>query len=296
MKKLFVSLLAISVVCGGAVFAPQTAVAEPINYLYFDEIQELDTPPECFLTLEEEKVKNMTEFGYYRVSEEREDDKDVWYFSCDGETSGNPEIRFITDGTQTVNKPYDLSPVPVTSFSFSYRLYNNKESDVVDLENEHYIIQILTSQGTYPILEIDITKSSSYWETVTVDANTTIYRSAETYGDIDDTFCGFLFKMGSLDGELAITDITVNVDPAYVPPETSEETSSETESLESSETSETSETSSVQESANAPSSSTVSSEEAVEEKDGCSSLVLSTPIVGGTLLASALFIALKRKR
>ena len=105
----------------------------------------LETAPASPITLEEAKIKNMTDWGYYNV-----DGKDAWYFYGDGTATANPEIRFVTEGTQTVDKPYTLVPISVESFSFSYKLINKDEKGVKDLQTSNYIVQELASDGTYP--------------------------------------------------------------------------------------------------------------------------------------------------
>ena len=166
-----------------------------------------DRTPECALILEEAKIKNMTDFGYYNV-----EGQDVWYFASDGKQANNPEIRFVTEGTQTVDKPYTLVSQTVSKFSFDYKIENSGEKDVVDLPGRSYIVQILCEDGSYPISAPNV-KADGKWHTIEITQNTVVENSfipaATQYRDIDELFCGFLFKMGGLDGELMIANITL---------------------------------------------------------------------------------------
>ena len=171
--------------------------------------------PECALILEEAKIKNMTDWGYYNV-----DGVDVWYFNGNGMATGNPEIRFVTEETQTQTKPYTLVPMQVDSFSFNYRIDNAGEKGVVDLESVNYIVQILCSDGSYPIITPEI-KTDGGWHTITVDQFTSVSNTTSgvsTYAGIDDMFCGFLFKMGGLNGEFMISDIDIVSNGFHVQP------------------------------------------------------------------------------
>ena len=201
MKKFLTGILATLcvgvAVCGVATDAV-TANAAQLVY----ERESLENPPACVLTLEEPKIKNMTAWDYCRV----DDEYDAWYFYGDGSASANPEIRFIVDGVQTVTKPYTLVPMDVGSFSFEYTVVNDSIAKVEDLTTARYIVQILASDGSYPILEVDIEEDGD-WHKITVTGATPIYRSEYPYTAYQNKFCGFLFKMGGLDGELMIRDI-----------------------------------------------------------------------------------------
>lgn len=128
----------------------------------------------------------------------------------DGTATANPEIRFITDGTQTVTKPYTLITKTAESFSFDYRIVNDGAAGVVDAGALDYIVQILAGDRTYPIINPNVVADGE-WHTITIDSDTPLYSStyASKYGQIDDLFCGFLFKMGGLDGEFMIRNIQV---------------------------------------------------------------------------------------
>ncbi|MBR1974370.1 MAG: hypothetical protein IKA20_00800 [Clostridia bacterium] len=215
MKKILTGILAtlcVGALVGGAMLANNVNASAATNLpIAKEDIFELDAPPACRLTLEETKVKGIKagNWGYYNAEGD-----DVWYFSHDGTpTSNNPEIRFVTDGTQTTSKPYTYAPIEVESFSFDYRIANDGEADVADLENTHYIVQILASDGTYPII-LPFIQDDGEWHTITVNQTTPITNGGGNrvqYRDVDHLFAGFLFKMGGLDGEFMIRNINLVV-------------------------------------------------------------------------------------
>ena len=178
---------------------------------------ELIEAPESPLTLETAKIKNMTEWGYANIGGE-----DVWTFYGDGTATANPEIRFVTDGTDTsvkVNGSYTFAPVEVNAFSFSYKLINTDEKGVADLASKNYIVQELASDSTYPIFTPDIV-ADGQWHTVTIDKTTALYNTSlgNTFDDVNHLFSGFIFKMGGLNGTLMIKDIEIvdaNAAPTY---------------------------------------------------------------------------------
>jgi hypothetical protein len=105
----------------------------------------------------------------------------------------------------------------VERFSFSYRISNDKEGFVEDVNN-NYIVQILASDGTYPIIIPNI-KVDNAWHTITIDASTPIQNGSGrvVYGQVSHLFAGFLFKMGKLDGDFMISNIELIVNGATLP-------------------------------------------------------------------------------
>lgn len=209
MKKIMagiVTALCVGVVAGATTTNFCTADAAKLVY----DREKLQNPPACFLSLEEGKVKNMTDWEYCRV----DDEYDAWYFYGDGSATddNNPEVRFVADGVQTIEKPYTLTPITVSEFSFEYCIENTAPAGVVDIPQQDYIVQILGADTLYPIIIVDINADGD-WHTITVDSSTAFYRTsggnATTYGEYQDNFCGFIFKMGGLDGEFMIRNITV---------------------------------------------------------------------------------------
>jgi hypothetical protein len=132
----------------------------------------------------------------------------------------NPEIRFVTDGTDTtvkINGSYTFAPMQVDSFSFDYRIDNNTTQKRVDDTTAQYIVQILASDGTYPIIIPEINADGG-WHTIYVDQWTPVSNAAgNTYKSIDHLFSCFLFKMAGLDGELMIANIQLKSNGADVP-------------------------------------------------------------------------------
>ena len=217
MRKLFKAVVAaVSLVaCLGAFALNGTKASADLNWTTMEELE--GRTPECALFLEEPKIKNMTDFGYYNV-----DGEDVWYFYGDnkGGNGQNPEIRFVTEGTDTtkkINGSYTFAPMQVDSFSFDYRIENNTTQKRVDDTTAQYIVQILASDGTYPIIIPDINADGG-WHTIYVDQWTPVSNAAgNTYKSIDHLFSGFLFKMAGLDGELMIANIQLKSNGADVP-------------------------------------------------------------------------------
>lgn len=282
MKKILTGILAtlcVGALVGGAMLANNVNASAATNLpIAKDDIFALDAPPACRLTLEETKVKGIKagNWGYYNAEGD-----DVWYFSHDGTpTSNNPEIRFVTDGTQTTSKPYTYAPIEVESFSFDYRIANDGEADVVDLKNTHYIVQILASDGTYPII-LPFIQDDGEWHTITVNQTTPITNGEENrvqYRDVDHLFAGFLFKMGGLDGEFMIRNINIvvvgeeNVDSS-TPPKPSTPSTPNTPSTPSNPSTSTDK------------NETSGSTENTKKSSGCGA------IIGGSIAASLLVAA-----
>ena len=287
MKRLITSVLTalcVGVTIGAMATDSLTASAARLVY----ERESLQNPPACVLTLEEPKVKNMTEWDYCRVDGEY----DAWYFCGDGTATANPEIRFIADGVQTVSKPYTLTPIEVGSFSFEYAIVNNDIlSSVADLPGERYIVQILASDGSYPIIQVDIEEDGD-WHKITVTGATPIYHNEHPYSAYQDKFCGFLFKMGGLDGEFMIRNITLydfngeeitrEIEVPDVENSQQEESSSETIEM------------SIEESNSASGVSTSQSSDASSKK-GCGSFGVGTMTLGA-LTAAGLVLGISKKK
>ena len=218
MKKIFKAVVtAVSLVaCLGAfAFGSSTKASADLHWTTMEKLE--GRTPECALFLEEPKVKNMTDYGYYNV-----DGQDVWYFYGDnkGGERQNPEIRFVTEGTDTtkkINGSYTFAPMQVDSFSFEYRIDNKTGYTRVDDSSSPYIVQILASDGTYPIIIPEI-KADGGWHTINVDQWTPVTNApGNTYKSVDHLFSGFLFKMAGLDGELMIANIQLKSNGADVP-------------------------------------------------------------------------------
>lgn len=217
MKKLFKAVVAaVSLVaCLGSFAMGGTKASANLSYGTMEKLE--GRTPECALFLEEPKIKNMTEWGYYNV-----DGEDVWYFYGDGRQTANPEIRFVTEGTDTtkkINGRYTFAPMQVDSFSFDYRIENHTKQDYVVDIGAKYIVQILASDGTYPIILPEINADGA-WHTLIVNQFTPVMNSgngATTYAGVDHLFSGVIFKMAGLDGELMIANLHLKSNDADVP-------------------------------------------------------------------------------
>ena len=218
MKKLFKTIVTVVSLCaclGSFAFGGATKASADLYWTTMEPL--IDRTPECALILEEAKVKNMTDFGYYNV-----DGVDVWHFV--GENKGgekaNPEIRFVTEGTRTITKPYTLVPTTVDSFSFWYRIDNDTRYTRVEDTDKQYIVQILCSDGSYPIIPVSINDDGG-WHMISIDEYTPLTNAGNggnMYSHVKDMFCGFLFKMAGLDGEFMIMDIELCNRGAILPP------------------------------------------------------------------------------
>ena len=217
MKKLFKTIVtAVSLVaCLGAFALNGTKASADLSYGTMEELE--GRTPECALFLEEAKIKNITDWGYYNV-----DGEDVWYFYGNGMQTANPEIRFVTEGTDTtkkINGSYTFAPMQVDSFSFDYRIENKTNQDYVIDIGAKYIVQILASDSTYPIIIPEI-RADGAWHTLTVNQFTPVSNSgngATTYAGVDHLFSGVIFKMAGLDGELMIANLHLKSNGADVP-------------------------------------------------------------------------------
>ena len=290
MKKVVAGILTtlcVGVVAGAA--TTNTFVADAAKLVYDRET--LQNPPACVLSLEEGKVKHMTYWEYCCVDEEY----DAWYFYGDGSAQGddNPEIRFVLDGVQTTSKPYDLPPTTVSSFSFEYCMENSDPAGVVDLMNQNYIVQILGADGLYPIIRVNV-QADGDWHTITVDSSTEIIgvNDAQRYGQYQDQFCGFLFKMGGLDGEFMIRNITLyDVDGMEMLPEIDESESDSADESFSEEVAESDVSTSVE-----SVSSVTSVQNGATAKKGCGSFGVGTMSLTALTMAGVALGVSKKKR
>lgn len=303
MKKLF-KTLAMAVVLGTCVgsFALGGATKASAD-LTWDTMVELENRmPECGLFLETAKIKNMTDWGYYNV-----DGEDVWYFKGDnvGGQGKNPEIRFVTEGTDTsvkINGSYTFDPYTVESFSFMYRIENNSQYTKVDDIANQYIVQVLASDGSYPIIKPQVTANGD-WHLIEVNKYTPVENAkngATTYEGINYLFSGFIFKMAGLDGELMISNIEVVLRGGAVLPPLNPyepelpETSEEPTVSEEPEIPETSEPI-VSEEPEAPETSEPTNNQTPdEEKSGCGAAISGVSTLFA--LAGAGFVMAIRKR
>ncbi len=159
--------------------------------------------PTGILHLEVGKTKKTTYHGIYNV-----DGKVAYYFSNEAE-SGAAEVRFSTEGTNTVlssgSRIYAVDS-RVTKISFSYKVKNTSVTSVPDIENTKYYLQIFgpgspDKYNGYGWTAMDYT-SDDNWQTMSLTLSE----------DDRAIFSGFIFKMGGLTGELLIADVSVELD------------------------------------------------------------------------------------
>ena len=152
------------------------------------------TEPDGDLKLEAAKIKGYTENHFETMVGPSGDVVTSYVFSAAGNTTKNPEIRFVTDGTQTVNKPYDLVAEETVEVHFWYKLVNSSPKNVDDGDYP-YLLQVLGTDGTYPLHQ---------WNPV-VDGEW--HLGVLETGDYHDKFAGMLVKMGDINGSLTIANI-----------------------------------------------------------------------------------------
>lgn len=152
------------------------------------------TEPDGDLKLETGKIKGYTEHHFETMKGPSGDEVTSYVFSATGNTSIYPEIRFITDGTQTVTKPYDLVAEETVEVHFWYKLVNSSPKNVND-GDWPYLLQVLGTDGTYP---------NHPWTPV-VDGEW--HLAVLATDDYHDKFAGMLVKMGDINGSLTIANI-----------------------------------------------------------------------------------------
>ena len=189
--KLFKSLILLGLVFGaapGVVLAANKAEATPVQAeVTLDE-------PDGDIKLEADKIKGYTEHHFELLEGPSGDTVDAYVFSAEGNTTKNPEIRFVTAGTQTVTKPYDLVAEETTEVHFWYKLSNTSEKNVDD-GSWPYLLQVLGTDGAYPLHPwTPVVDGEWHLEILSTD-------------DYHDKFAGLLVKMGDINGSLTIANI-----------------------------------------------------------------------------------------
>ena len=137
--------------------------------------------------------------------------EDGVYTFVDATADGNPEIRFVTENTDTTQKDpdtglYYFDPKTIVSFSFDIAITNDAPANVADIEAA-YIVQTLNSDGTYSIYVPEITANGEY-QTITLTAET-VFSDGKTLADVSSLFSGFIFKAGNINGSFSIKNINV---------------------------------------------------------------------------------------
>ena len=157
----------------------------------------VSTEPVSVLHLDQTKIKGYDEHYYETMTGHTGSGITAYVFSADGDCAVNPEIRFVTEGTEGDTKVAYGSAV--TTARFWYKLTNTSEKNVADGDFP-YLLQVLDSEGTYPLIN---------WQPV-VDGewHSWCMEVPETY---QSRFAGFLVKMGDINGSLVVADIELNV-------------------------------------------------------------------------------------
>ena len=148
--------------------------------------------PTFDLSLENASVKNVSGVGTYSV-----DDK-VAYAFFNGNTSltNNAEIIFAKSGTDTVSETKTYISQSATSFSFSYNMLNDCANYIASDTDYKFRLYILRTDGGLTPCEVTPIADGK-WHDITIELPTSEL----------DKFCGFIIKMGGLDGRIYIADV-----------------------------------------------------------------------------------------
>lgn len=173
----------------GALVATQSNVVSNVEAT---TVAEEPTGP---LHLETSKVKSFSDFHFETMEGPSGDTITTYYFAAgSGEKANLPEVRFITDGTNTSSSPKVFAAVDTTEVHFWYKLENASEVSIGD-PDKPYMIQILDSDGGYNAVNWDPVNDGEWHVTeFTTDAK-------------HDKFCGFVLKAGDMNGSLVVADI-----------------------------------------------------------------------------------------
>ena len=161
----------------------------------------VEEEPAGTLHLEETKIKGYTSHHFETMQGHDGNEVTAYVFGAEGNTSVNPEVRFVDEDTQTTTNPYTLTPLAsVTNVHFWYKLDNQAPEKNVADGSWPYLLQVLGSDGQYPLHSFTPVNDGEWhpWlMTVT--------------SDYVEKFCGFIIKMGDMDGTLTVANIELNV-------------------------------------------------------------------------------------
>ena len=156
----------------------------------------VETEPQGVLHLDQTKIKGYTRHNYQTMEGHTGSTITAYVFEADGNTSVNPEIRFVTEGTEGGTKVAYGSAV--TTAYFWYKLTNSSPANVADGDFP-YLLQVLDSQGDYPLINWQPV-ADGLWHSWCMEVPT----------DYQSRFAGFVVKMGDINGQLAISDVEIN--------------------------------------------------------------------------------------
>ena len=166
----------------------------------------VETEPVSELHLDQTKIKGYARNNYQTMIGHTGSEITAYVFEADGDTTANPEIRFVTEGTEGSTKVAYGSTV--TTVRFWYKLVNTSEKNVKDGAFP-YLLQVLDSQGDYPLINWQPV-TDGLWHSWCMQVPTD-YDKDGTPTNYQDRFAGFLVKMGDLNGQLVVADIELNV-------------------------------------------------------------------------------------
>lgn len=166
----------------------------------------VETEPVSELHLDQTKIKGYTRHNYQTMEGHTGSEVTAYVFGADGNTSPNPEIRFVTEGTEGSTKVAYGSTV--TTVRFWYKLTNSSEKNVDD-GSFPYLLQVLDSEGKYPLFNFQPVADGG-WHSWCL-AVPTSYILDEVDYNFQGRFAGFIIKMGDINGELVVADIELNV-------------------------------------------------------------------------------------
>ena len=152
----------------------------------------VDVEPASELHIDQTKIKNVS-LTYETMAGNYGNTITAYVLSAAGNTAGNPEVRFVTEGTEGSTKvAYGRS---VTRVHYWYKLTNSSEKNAADVSSP-YLMQVLDSQGTYPIREWTPTNDGQWHE-----------QFMDVEADYYNRFAGFIIKAGDLNGTITVAEI-----------------------------------------------------------------------------------------
>ncbi|MBQ8394186.1 MAG: hypothetical protein IJX49_01260, partial [Clostridia bacterium] len=223
-KLLTLALVALFVGAGAGVGAVATynGTDARVAMAAIADMTKVTTAIDCAMPLEEGKVKQITDWGYY--DSDADGVGDVWAFKGDGTATAQPEIRFSTPGTDTTpaNSSRVYKPMAVNSISVEYNITNSGTA-LAESSTTKYLLQILGAlEGTgsanqyyYHIPEII---DDGEWHTLTIDLNSAftggsnenLPMNISSFDDINELVCCWNLKLGQdFNGEVMLRNFTV---------------------------------------------------------------------------------------
>ena len=185
LKKVFCGVAILSLAAGAGIIALSQGQSEYVKA----SATVTDVEPVSELHIDQTKIKNVS-LTYETMAGHYGNTVTAYVLSAAGNTAGNPEVRFVTEGTEGSTKvAYSKA---VERVHFWYKLTNSSEKNAADV-SAPYLMQVLDSQGTYPIRDWTPVNDGQ-WHEQTMDVGSDFY----------NRFAGFIIKAGDLNGTITV--------------------------------------------------------------------------------------------